>query len=205
MSALHIAPLPAAQDAAALALLDQAFADDPTLGWYLFGERPGFDARRSAYLASYQAFHRENQLPTLAAWRTDRLVAVCYFSMPGQHASAASLARIGAEIRQQCGDDCLARLDQLLAAFDQHLDQAECARIEFIGTAANLQGQGIGSALLDECLVQLKASGCAKVALETAAPRNLTLYQRRGFVQSGHLQLPGLRLYYLQVSLRPGR
>lgn len=202
MSALHIAPLPAAQDAAALALLDQAFADDATLAWYLFAERPGYDARRGAYLASYQAFHRANQLPTLAAWRADRLVAVCYFSMPAQQASAASLLRIGAEIRQHCGDNCLARLDQLLAAFDQHLDQADCARIEFIGTAADLQGQGIGSALLGECLSQLNASGCAKVALETAAPRNLALYQRHGFVQSGHLQLPGLQLYYLQAGLQ---
>ena len=199
MSALHIAPLPAAQDAAALALLDQAFADDATLGWYLFAERPGYDARRGAYLASYQAFHRANQLPTLGAWRAERLVAVCYFSMAGQQASAASLARIGEQIRAHCGDDCLARLDQLLAAFDQHLGQAESARIEFIAVAQELQGQGIGAALLNQCLYQLRSAG-AKVALETATSRNLALYQRHGFVQSGRLQLPGLQLHYLTTD-----
>ena len=199
MSALHIAPLPAAQDAAALALLDQAFVDDATLGWYLFAERPGYAARRSAYLASYQAFHRANQLPTLAAWQADRLVAVCYFSMAGQQASAASLERIGAEIRRHCGDDCLARLDRLLTAFDRHLDQAESARIEFIAVAQELQGQGVGGTLLGQCLRQLRSTG-AKVALETATSRNLALYQRHGFVQSGRLQLPGLQLYYLTTG-----
>lgn len=202
MTALHIAPLPAAQDAAALALLDQAFAEDPTLAWYLYTERPAYAIRRRAYLASYQRFHRDNRLPTLAAWRAERLVGVCYFSTAGQPPSAASLLRIGEDIRAHCGEDCLARLDALIAAFEEHLQQraGDSARIEFIGTAEDLQGQGIGSALLGACLAQLDASGCNGVALETAAPRNLALYQRYGFAQSGCLQLPGLQLYYLQTA-----
>lgn len=200
MSPLHVAPLPAAQHADALVLLDQAFTDDPTLGWYLFAERPGYDARRRAYLSAYQQFHRGNRLPTLGAWQAERLVAVCYFSSGAQQPSSASLARIGEEIRMHCGDDCLARLDQLLTAFDRHLDQADSARIEFIAVAQDLQGQGIGGALLNQCLRRLQAGGYTKVALETAAPRNLALYQRHGFAQSGRLQLPGLQLYYLQTA-----
>lgn len=200
MTALHIAPLPAAQDTAALALLDQAFAEDPTLAWYLYAERPAYADRRRAYFASYQAFHRENRLPTLAVWRVDRLVGVCYFSPVGQQPSAASLLRIGEGIRTHCGEDCLTRLDGLIAAFDRHLGPAanDSARIEFIGTAEDLQSQGIGGALLGACLAQLDASGCAGVALETAAPRNLAFYRRHGFQQTGDLQRDGLHLHYLQ-------
>lgn len=200
MTALHIAPLPAAQDAPALALLDQAFAEDPTLAWYLYAERPGYAARRRAYLASYQHFHRDNRMPALAAWRAERLAGVCYFSAAGQQPSAASLLRIGEDIRVYCGDDCLARLDQLLATFDRHLGPAanDSARIEFIGTAEDLQGQGIGGALLGACLAQLDAGGRTRVALETAAPRNLALYRRHAFQQTGDLHLAGLHLRYLQ-------
>ena len=63
MTTLRIAPLPAAQDAAALALLDQALAKDPALAWYLCSERPAYADRRRAYLASYQRFHCDNRMP----------------------------------------------------------------------------------------------------------------------------------------------
>lgn len=200
MNAVHLAPLAAAQDGAALDLLDRAFADDPTLGWYLFAERPGFAQRRRAYLLAYQRLHRANGMPTLAAWQAGQLVGACYFSRAGQHPSASSLQSIGQSIRQQCGADCLARLDQLLEAFDQQLSLPDSARIEFIAVAPDQQGRGIGGLLLSQILHQLRQQGCQRVALETGEPRNLALYRRHGFAQNGHLQLTGLQQYYLQAD-----
>ena len=200
MNARHLAPLAVAQDGAALDLLDQAFAGDPTLGWYLFGERPDFAQRRRAYLAAYQRFHRANGMPTLAAWQADQLVGACYFSLAGQHPNASSLEEIGRSIHLQCGADCLARLDQLLEAFDQQLSHPDSARIEFIAVAPDRQGRGIGSLLLSQTLAQLRQQGCQHVALETGEPRNLALYRRHGFAQSGHLLLTGLQQYYLQAE-----
>lgn len=200
MNALHLAPLVVAQDGAALDLLDQAFAGDPTLGWYLFAERPGFAQRRRAYLAAYQRFHRANGMPILAVWQAGQLVGACYFSLAGQQPSAGSLQSIGQSIRQQCGADCLARLDQLLEAFDQQLSHPDSARIEFIAVAPDQQGLGIGSLLLSQTLHQLRQQGCQRVALETGEPRNLALYRRHAFVQSGHLLLTGLQQYYLQAG-----
>lgn len=78
MSALRLAPLPAVQDADALDLLDLAFASDPSLAWYLFGERPHFAQRRRAYLAIYQHLHRDNDLPILAAWQGEQLLGLSY-------------------------------------------------------------------------------------------------------------------------------
>ncbi len=197
---MHLAPLAVAQDGAALDLLDRAFAGDPTLGWYLFAERPGFAQRRRAYLAAYQRFHRVNRMPILAAWQAEQLVGAAYFSLTGQHPSASSLEEIGRAIRQQCGTDCLARLDQLLEAFEQQLNHRDSARIEFIAVAPAQQGGGIGSRLLSQTLAQLRQQGCQRVALETGEPRNLALYRRHGFAQSSHLQLPGLQQYYLQAD-----
>lgn len=197
MSPPHLAPLPAAQDSEALALLDQAFADDPTLAWYLFDQRPGYEARRHAYLAGYQAFHRANRLPILAAWQDQRLLGLSYFSPAGHQASDDSLELFAEVIRSQCGADCLARLDLLLEAFDQHAP-AESGRIEFIAVATGHQGMGLGSALLRHSLVQLRASGCLSIALETGAPRNLALYRRHGFRLSARRQFPGLLQHYLE-------
>ncbi|MCG4452513.1 hypothetical protein LJY18_04230 [Pseudomonas sp. MMS21-TM103] len=73
MNARLLAPLTAAQDGAALDLLDRAFAGDPTLSWYLFAERAGFAQRRRAYLRAYQCFHRANGLPILGAWQAGQL------------------------------------------------------------------------------------------------------------------------------------
>ncbi len=202
MSTLQLAPLPAAQDVEALDLLDAAFAGDPTLAWYLGGERPRFAQRRRAYLASYQRFHRGNALPTLAAWQDQRLLGLSYFSLGHEAPSSASLAELAQAIRRQCGADCLARLDRLLDAFDRQLPEPSWARIEFLAVAPGQQGRGIGAALLTQTLAVCRAQGCRGVALETGEARNLALYRRHGLQQSGELSLPGLQQRYLQQDWR---
>nr|WP_298138724.1 hypothetical protein [uncultured Pseudomonas sp.] len=72
MSLSRLAPLTAAQDGDALELLDRAFADDPSLAWYLHADRPDYAARRRVYLASYQRFHRANRLMTQAVEKCRR-------------------------------------------------------------------------------------------------------------------------------------
>ena len=198
MSLLHIAPLQAAHAALGLNLLDQTFATDPSLGWYLFAQRPGYAQRRRAYLAAYLRYHQSNDLPTLGAWRDGELLGLSCFSA-GEHISdSASLGVLGQSIRQDCGPDCLARLDQLIDAFDQQLRRPDLARIEFIGVTAEQQGQGIGSALLGATLAWLRNHASSGAALETGEARNLPLYQRHGFEPTSSLQLPGLKQYYLQ-------
>ncbi|MNG05071.1 Mycothiol acetyltransferase [compost metagenome] len=66
--------------------------------------------------------------------------------------------------------------------------------------APDRQGRGIGSSLLSQTLAQLRQQGCPRVTLETGEPRNLALYRRHGFVQSGQLALAGLHQYYLHAN-----
>ncbi|HEX5842960.1 MAG TPA: GNAT family N-acetyltransferase [Pseudomonas sp.] len=200
MSPLQIAPLPAAQDAAALELLDQAFASDPTLAWYLFREQPGYAQRRRAYLQIYQDLHRANRLPILAAWQAGELLGVSYYNPGQQPISPASLQQAGQAIHERCGAPSLERLDLLLEHFEQQIGATNFALIEFIGVAADQQGRGIGSALLAQTLAACRAQACPGVALETGEARNIELYRRHGFQLSGQLQLPGLQQHYLQQS-----
>jgi GNAT superfamily N-acetyltransferase len=195
MSEVRLAPLPTAQADAALELLDAAFAGDPSLGWYLMRERPGFGARRRAYLQAYLAFHRENRLPILAAWRGSVLCGLSLFDL-AQEACADSLQRLGRRIVDVCGAECLARLDRLLAAFDQQLPEG-CARLEFLAVTPHSQGQGLGGALLQATLQAIAAAGCGAMALETGAERNLALYRRHGFELLGSADFDALRQYSL--------
>jgi ribosomal protein S18 acetylase RimI-like enzyme len=52
--------------------------------------------------------------------------------------------------------------------------------LAFIGVAPRFQGSGLGSALLEETLARVDASGGAAF-LENSNPRNIKLYERAGF------------------------
>ena len=206
MNRVRLAPLPAALAGQAVDLLDQAFADDPTLGWYLMRERPGFAERRRTYLRAYLDFHRVCRLPVLAAWHDSTLCGLSLYDL-GQPASGDRVQELGRRIAEGCGTECLARLDRLLAAFDQQLP-TNCARLEFLAVAAQEQGQGLGSLLLQTTLAAITAAGCSAVALETGAPRNLALYRRNGFELLGSADFDELRQYSLWrptiVQAEPG-
>lgn len=194
----RVAALGATDSAVALALLDQAFAHDPCLAWVLQENQPGYPARRRAYLAAYLAYHQANALPLLGAWQGGQLLGLSCFTLPEPVADPASLSALGARIAQACGTDSLARLEQLIDAFDQHLGDAPAARIEFLAVAPAAQGQGLGSALLRDSLAYCAAQGYRQVALESGEPRNLALYLRHDFHISGGLQCEALHQVYLQ-------
>lgn len=195
MSQLRLAPLPLALSGEAVDLLDRAFADDPTLGWYLMRERHGFGERRRAYLQAYLDFHQTCQLPILAAWHGSTLCGLSLYDL-AQIPSGDRVQELGRRIAEDCGTQCLARLDRLLDAFDHRLP-ANCARLEFIAVAAQHQGQGLGSMLLQATLAAMSAAGCVAVALETGAERNLVLYRRNGFELLGTADFDELRQYSL--------
>lgn len=51
-----------------------------------------------------------------------------------------------------------------------------------IGVLPQNAGQGLGSLIIDESLTRAAASSFPRVSLETSAERNVTLYERHGFV-----------------------
>jgi GNAT superfamily N-acetyltransferase len=195
---LPITALTPADSAAAIALLDRAFAEDPCLAWVLQQTQPGYPARRRAYLGAYLRYHQDNALPLLGAWQAEQLLGLSCFTLPEPVADPASLSALGGRIAQACGVDRLARLEQLIDAFDQHLGDAPAARIEFLAVAPEAQGRGLGSALLQASLAYIENQGCMHIALESGEPRNLALYLRHGFQLSGGVQRDALHQFYLQ-------
>lgn len=83
-------------------------------------------------------------------------------------------------------------LDQTMAAAHPH---AAHWYLNVISTVPERQGTGLGARALREVLAVCDADGIPAY-LESSNPRNMTLYRRHGFVQTGELPLPdGPSLY----------
>jgi GNAT superfamily N-acetyltransferase len=197
---LKVASLPHRFLDAALILLNSAFERDPTLGWCLFAENPGFDERRANYLESYLKYHYAACMPALGAWRNDDLVAVSYFAPASCCESPRMLAELGRNIAIGCGASSLSRIDLLRETPPVNSPAADCSRIEFIGVSPVRQGAGVGSALLGATLSYLgDIERHGTISLETGEPRNIPFYERHGFAVKERMEYSGLTQYRLQT------
>ncbi|VWB34931.1 GCN5-related N-acetyltransferase [Burkholderia lata] len=197
---LKVASLPHRFLDAARDLLNSAFEQDPTLGWCLFAESPGFDERRAHYLGRYLKYHYDARLPALGAWRNGDLVAVSYFAPASCSESPHMLAALGRDIATGCGASSLSRIDLLRETPPVSAPDPDCSRIEFIGVSPVRQGEGVGSMLLGATLSHLRdIDPSAKISLETGEPRNIPLYERHGFSVKERMEYAGLTQYRLQT------
>ncbi len=71
--------------------------------------------------------------------------------------------------------------------------------LETLGVEPTLQGQGLGSALLQAIAAQLDASA-TECRLETANPRNVVLYERFGFEVVKQEQILGADVRFMRRS-----
>lgn len=198
---LSVAPLPRQFFESALVLLDAAFKRDATLAWCLFAENRGFDERRSNYLRSYLRYHHDALMPALSAWRNGDLVAVSYFVPASYAESPCNLAELGRQIASTCGEPSLGRIDLLRESSASNSPDANSSWIEFIGVSPMLQGEGVGSTLLNATLTHLREiEPSGTISLETAESRNILFYERHGFAIKQRIELPGLTQYRLSIS-----
>jgi GNAT superfamily N-acetyltransferase len=93
-------------------------------------------------------------------------------------------------------DDVVERfaiLDSVMHAAHPH--DAAHWYLNVIATLPDRQGQGLGARILEPVLTRCDRDGVGAY-LESSNPRNMTLYRRMGFVQTGELPLPdGPSLY----------
>lgn len=196
---LTIGLLPNRFSEPAMALIDAAFKRDPTLGWCLFAQNPGFDERRGNYLRSYLKYHHNASMPVLGVWVRGVLVAVSYFTPGSSAEDPAMLAELGGHIAVGCGEQSLSRIDLLRETVESKLQFSDCSRIEFIGVSPTQQGNGIGGVLLEATLSHLHETDPSRnVFLETGESRNLPFYLRHGFAIHERIDFPGLGQYLLQ-------
>ena len=104
---------------------------------------------------------------------------------PGVHPNAEALERVFGDRAEA------AHLDDLLGTFEK-MDQCHPEEphwyLPLVGVEPNAQGSGIGGALMRHAVARCDQEG-ALAYLESSNPRNISLYERHGFVVMGQIQV----------------
>jgi GNAT superfamily N-acetyltransferase len=164
-------------------ILAAGFADDPVLTW-VFHE-PG----RTAKLACFFDFlAREALVPLCATYLLPGSCAAWTPPDPPPWPPERG-ERFAAVLGEVCTADDLARLDVLDTAMQEHHPGEPLWYLGVIATVPAAQGQGFGTALLEQTLAVVDRSHLPAY-LESTNPRNAPLYQRHGFETTGLIELP---------------
>jgi ribosomal protein S18 acetylase RimI-like enzyme len=166
------------------ALLGRAFADDPMFVW-------PFGSARTAERAEgfFRAFdERLAELGWLWAMPDDAGAAA--WIPPGNDAVLTDLDRELQPAVAAITDDGGVRVDTMLAWIADHFPEEPFWYLDHIGVAAERRGDGLGTALIEHGLA-LAARDGVPAFLETARPRNVAYYERRGFRTTADGDVPG--------------
>ncbi len=93
------------------------------------------------------------------------------------------------------------RASQLQSVWAKHDPQQQHWHLGPIGVLPQLQGQGIGSRMLEKCCELIDQPKDAAY-LETDRPENVPFYERFGFVVTGEEQILGVRNWFMWRSPR---
>jgi GNAT superfamily N-acetyltransferase len=159
--------------------LSAAFVHDPILDWFMREDA----ARDAARLRFFRLIVEEVAFPDGAVEQPMGRGAAALW-IPSEKLHAQPLHR---ELRalptllHATGLNRFPRLMTLRTAMDErHPMERPHDYLWFVGVEPRMQGQGLGSLLLKDRTDRLDAAGrCA--FLQTATPRNVTLYHRHGF------------------------
>ncbi|HTD58160.1 MAG TPA: GNAT family N-acetyltransferase [Solirubrobacteraceae bacterium] len=169
-------------------VLAKAFFEDPVLGWLM----PD-DARRLARLRSFFAIElRHLALPRGRVWTTSDLAGAALSLPPGAwrvplRATLLEGTAFGVH---------LSRAARLGAAMERRHVSEPHYYVRDVGVHPDMQGQGLGSALLRPTLERCDREGLPAY-LEASSERNAALYERLGFQLTDELRIgdsPPLRL-----------
>ncbi|MBD8043489.1 GNAT family N-acetyltransferase [Arthrobacter sp. Sa2BUA2] len=164
-----------AEITALAATLAEAFENYPWTCWTVDSER------HEARLAAIQRLYLEHVgLPYGEVWTDDRLECAAVLVQPGPIELDPGLQKKLSELHGEAGHRLQTRLPQPPPA---------AWTLATIGVAPDIQGNGLGSALLEAMLQHADAYG-RRIALETSSDRNLAFYRRRSFVVWAVTEMP---------------
>ncbi len=169
---------------AAIAVLSDAFFDDPAMNWIM--PRPDLYPRffnevvKRVYLPK-GFVDLESEGRGAALWLPPGEV----FEPPRNLALLSLMARV----LLSCGPSFLRNLSALTAQMEAHHPRDDHYYLQFVGCGRAYQGQGVGSALLKAGTRRADEAGLPAY-LESSNIRNVPLYQRHGFEVTQELQMP---------------
>ena len=172
MGSLTIESVGKTEQARVVATLVSAFIADPVERW-LFPEPLAYLTHFAAFVAAFggEAFNSQT------VWSLKDFAAVAMWIPPGaQPDGDAIVAALSESVAADKHTDTFAVLEQMDAAHpkDRHW------YLPWLGVDCAHQGTGLGSDLLEQCLVRVDADH-SPAFLETPNPRTVAFYERHGF------------------------
>lgn len=178
-------------------VLAEAFYDDPVLGWLMPDERK----RRARLRRFYGIELRHMALPHGHIWMTSDLTGVALIMPPGTwrvppHATLLEGTAFGIHLGKA------ARLGAAMEWRHARNVREPHYYVRDIGVFPELQGRGLGSALMGPALERCDREGLPAY-LEASSERSAALYRRLGFQLTDELRVGGSPP--LRLMLRPPR
>jgi ribosomal protein S18 acetylase RimI-like enzyme len=164
-------------------ILAEGFGDDPTLSW-VFRDPD----RRTKLNTFFDYLVREALIPLGATYLVQASCAAWTPPDPPSW-SAERSERFSTLLRAVCSGLDLERLAVLEAAMQAHQPDGQFWYLSSIATVPAARGQGLGTELLQASL-QIVDQAHLPAYLESTNRRNVSLYQRHGFMVTGSIELP---------------
>jgi ribosomal protein S18 acetylase RimI-like enzyme len=166
------------------------FYDDPVLSWVLRD-----DARRLAQLTFVFSGMARDMLPDRGTVHLAGDACAAFWRNPDfQHGRTAAdrveEAIDGSDAPSFFSPDELERMSSLGTVMMASHPHEPHWYLNVVSTIPAHQGHGLGTAALQPVLARCDADG-TRAYLESTNPRNVSLYRRQGFIESGEIKLPG--------------
>jgi GNAT superfamily N-acetyltransferase len=174
----------ARNDAARLAAsLSAAFYDDPVFRWF----SPD-DDRRGAMLPDFFDVFVHAYLSHGETYTDDAVLGAALWAAP--HTDPLSAESVYAERLEVIAGVDAARLFEIVELLEAHSPHERHYHLQFLGVLPEVQGAGLGGALMAPILQRCDRDG-TPAYLEATSDRNRALYERHGFRAHGDIPLPG--------------
>lgn len=169
-------------------ILGGGFSDDPVMGWVLAEFADDVEARRTALVAMFGFIAREAGIGLGA---TDLLGNGCAFWTPpgSPEWPAERVEGFATTMRGVASDAALHRLGHMEAIMGANHPSEPHWYLGAIACLPESRGAGLGGMLLDRGLARVDAEHLPAY-LESSNPRNVSLYERKGFATTDVVDLP---------------
>jgi GNAT superfamily N-acetyltransferase len=167
-------------------VLGRAFTTDPVFTWLMQG-RPQLERRLSLVFSAFAAGAlRKPDAQVLVS--PDNAAASIWLPPRGWRTPVTEVLRHAPQLLRAFGTGTPRALS-LLSNVEKHHPVEPHWYLEAIGTVPEARGKGIGPSVLRPVLEHCDAAGLPAY-LESSNPRNLTFYERHGFVRRPLFPLP---------------
>ena len=138
----------------------------------------------------------------LGAFEGDTLVGIAGMVAPGEcQPTFVEKLRVMPRFVPAVGGGAFARVGRWMAAWGQHDLKQPHWHLGPVAVDADMQGRGIGTALLKEYCSRIDRAHVAGY-LETDKPANVTFYERFGFETIGSAQVLNVPNWFMKRSAR---